>query len=363
MRIGLLLALLAIAGTANADYKSDYREGIAAAERQEWDKVDALMRRALAQEPEPQGRVRLYGQVFVPYAPQFYLGLSAFSRNDCDGALRLLEDARSVSAIRGQRLEERTQIMVRACRARLAKATAGSPAVSASPAAPPTTSTKAPQPAATVATPPRPTPPVASRPSTPSTAPTATPPAKASEREPSVALTEARASLDASLRDGSAQWTRAVDPKSPEAAALNQALTRGRASLNATDAGVLLAAARTIDSAARALDAAQARSALANQVRARLQPLADAYLSGDFVRAAGWTDEQALQAVPQAHAQALLLRAAARYELYVLGGEADLDQFERVRADVRAARQLFASLNPGEKAFSPRFRSLFASTR
>ena len=119
----LLLALLVLLPVAAwADWKSDYREGIAAAERQEWAKSDALMRKALAQEPNPQARIRLYGQVFVPYVPRFYLGLSAWSRKDCKNAIELLEDVGNASAISGQRMEERQQMMLRSCRAQLAQA-------------------------------------------------------------------------------------------------------------------------------------------------------------------------------------------------------------------------------------------------
>ncbi len=90
---------------------------------------------------------------------------------------------------------------------------------------------------------------------------------------------------------------------------------------------------------------------------------AEAYLGGDFALAAQWADEAALSGVPQALAEALLMRAAARFELYVLGGERDLGEFDRIRDDVRAARQAAAGIQPSAKAFSPRFRVLFASTR
>ena len=67
--------------------------------------------------------------------------------------------------------------------------------------------------------------------------------------------------------------------------------------------------------------------------------------------------------MPQAHAQALLLRAAARFELYVLGGERDLAQFDLIGQDIRAARRLSDGIRASESAFPPRFRALFASTR
>ena len=134
----LCALLVLLPSLALADYKSDYREGLSAAERQDWARVDALMRKAMAEEPEPQARIRLYGQVFVPYVPKFYLGLAAFNRKDCATAVSLLEDARNASVMRGQRLEERQQTVLRTCRAQLASAAVPVPAPTpAQPAAAP----------------------------------------------------------------------------------------------------------------------------------------------------------------------------------------------------------------------------------
>ncbi len=178
-----------------------------------------------------------------------------------------------------------------------------------------------------------------------------------------MALVDARLALERAVERGSGQLAKAADPDSVEARALASALTDGRASLGSTDAARLQGTVQAIEAAGRTLDVAHARRALADQVRGRLQPLAEAYLGGDFAHAAQWADEQALGSVPRALAEALLLRAAARFELYVLGGERDLDLFDRIRDDVRAARQADAGIQLSERAFSPRFRVLFASTR
>ena len=387
MRRWLLALMLLVPFAALADYKSDYREGIAAAERQEWAKADALMRKALAQEPNPQPRIRLYGQVFVPYVPQFYLGLSAWARKDCKSAIALLEDVGSVSAVRGQRLEERQQMMLRSCRAQLANAAStpttapAAPAtvpaaqVAQTPAPPPRTATPQPAPAAS---PPAPKPtPVSPPKTTTATAPPASTVAFDSARAQAAAArldridaalaAAARTLADPALAAVRGEWQRQMDTLTAQTgrvrASLNAAsAARNSAALVAID-GQLASLQPAADKLVQGLDAAQARSVLAAQVRGRLQPLAAAYLGGDFARAAQWSDEQALQAVPQAHAQALLLRAAARFELYVLGGERDLAEFDRIGADIRAARQLDAAVSPSERAFSPRFRTLFASTR
>lgn len=459
-----LLVLLLLPAVALADYKSDYREGVAAAERQDWARVETLMRRAIEDQPapDPQARIRIYGTVFVPYLPYFYLGLAAYSRGDCATAISLFEDTRHAAALSGRRESERQAMMLRSCRAKLAQtAPAKAPAQpeAAAPAAAATAAPASPPPAAAA----KPlAAPLASSPATSS--PRASNVAPVQPAAPKVSFDTARAQAaqarldrvdaalassarmlgDAALAEARGNWQRQLDPlsiqarqarvrlglarqardgaalgevenalaalepaaqklaqgidgarvrtrevaladarqaleralgqgdrelgaasdrNSAEAQALAKALTEGRASLAANDGSRLQGAARAIETASRALDAAQARRSLAAQVRGRLQPLAEAYLGGDFARAAEWADEQALRGVPQALAEALLLRAAARHELYVLGGEQDLGQFDRIRNDVRAARQLFAAIQPSEQAFSPRFRALFASTR
>jgi len=439
--------LLLLPATAWADYKTDYRDGVAAAERQEWAKVEGLMRKAIAAQPnpDPKAKIRMYGQRYVPYLPQFYLGQAAFSRNDCSTALGLLEDARNSNAVKGLREADRQAMMVRTCRAKLGTAVA--------------TATPATSPVPPVATPVKPAP------TAPNTRPAPTPPAapiaaarpvasafdgvkltslrtrldranaalsnvlrsvndplmaagrnnwrrqydslatqtkqlgdrlrnaaalRSSDEllraegeiaalEPGIsklgaelnsaiglargtALADARSGLERALTEGQ----RMLDGSSAPAAdiqAMRQALEQARGTLSTNDIERLNGAARLVEAKARGLTAAQARGALAAQVRARLLPLANAYLSGDFQRVLAWSDEQALRLVPQAHAQALLMRAAARFEVYVLGGERDLAQLEQVRVDIRGAQQISADLQPNQHAYAPRFRALFASTR
>ena len=80
----LAWVLLALPALAYADYKSDYREGLIAAERQEWVRVEQWMGRAIAARPQPDAndKVRGQGARSVPYLPQVYLGLAAFSQMD-----------------------------------------------------------------------------------------------------------------------------------------------------------------------------------------------------------------------------------------------------------------------------------------
>lgn len=85
-----LLALLALLATpALADWKQDYAHGLEAAKDGHWEDVSRHMQAALAGNPKPAERVRLYGQRFEAYVPQHYAGLAALRLGDCSKALSL----------------------------------------------------------------------------------------------------------------------------------------------------------------------------------------------------------------------------------------------------------------------------------
>jgi hypothetical protein len=65
----------------------------------------------------------------------------------------------------------------------------------------------------------------------------------------------------------------------------------------------------------------------------------------------------------RAGAQGLLLRAAARHALYLIGGEKDPALLSSAQADARASRRLDPRLVPDPQAFSPRFVELFKQSR
>lgn len=81
------LAALCIATAAHADYKDNYALGLKAYGDGDYAKTRELMQQALAEHPEPAARVRLYGQRWEPYLPQYYLGMVAFKQGDCAAAL------------------------------------------------------------------------------------------------------------------------------------------------------------------------------------------------------------------------------------------------------------------------------------
>jgi hypothetical protein len=85
---GLTATALLFAGVvAHADYKASYSRGLEAYKSGNYEDTRRLMKEALDEHPEAAERVRLYGQRWEPYLPQYYLGLAAFKLGDCTTAL------------------------------------------------------------------------------------------------------------------------------------------------------------------------------------------------------------------------------------------------------------------------------------
>jgi hypothetical protein len=87
---------------------------------------------------------------------------------------------------------------------------------------------------------------------------------------------------------------------------------------------------------------------------------AKAYLSGDYARAA-----RTLEPIPDfndqhAVAVAMLIRSAARYALFVIGGKKDSGLEQKARRDVSDCRRLDPQVSPKRRVFSPRFVEFFA---
>jgi hypothetical protein len=95
---------------------------------------------------------------------------------------------------------------------------------------------------------------------------------------------------------------------------------------------------------------------------ADLLAAAQAYFNGEYDDAA-----QALARTSYAGGRelmhALVLRAAARYALYQLGGEKEDGLRQQALADIQACRRLDPAFSPDPHVFSPRFTQLFKSAR
>jgi hypothetical protein len=87
---------------------------------------------------------------------------------------------------------------------------------------------------------------------------------------------------------------------------------------------------------------------------------ARAYFGGDYRRVLALLESVDL-ADPRAALQARLLRAAAAFTLYRLGGGEAAGLLASAEADRRACRRLDPGFSPDPGAFSPRFRAFYAS--
>lgn len=97
--IAALGAALMIASSAWADYKDSYSRGVKAVKSGDWAEVRERMQDAIADNPTAQTRVRLYGQRWEPYVPQYYLGLAAFNQGDCTTALAQFRSSANAGVI------------------------------------------------------------------------------------------------------------------------------------------------------------------------------------------------------------------------------------------------------------------------
>ncbi len=94
----------------------------------------------------------------------------------------------------------------------------------------------------------------------------------------------------------------------------------------------------------------------------KLRQAADAYFAGDYEAAISRLSESSFRQ-GKSRAHALLLRAAARYTLFLLGGENDYALRGQAAEDVTACKAADPELGPDEALFSPRFRDFFAAAR
>jgi hypothetical protein len=99
VRAGFGVAALIAATLAHADYKDSYARGVKAYRDGNFGEARTLIAQALSEHPEPATKMRLYGQVYEPYVPQFYLGEIAFRQGDCTAALTQFNAAASKSVV------------------------------------------------------------------------------------------------------------------------------------------------------------------------------------------------------------------------------------------------------------------------
>ena len=82
----MLLALGGFSLPAAADFRDDYKLGIEALERGEWNQASTLFRQVIGERPDEKARLTR-SPFSRRYLPHFYLGQALFGMDDCEGAL------------------------------------------------------------------------------------------------------------------------------------------------------------------------------------------------------------------------------------------------------------------------------------
>lgn len=345
--------LLLAASTAHADYKSTYQDGVKAASGKNWRLVQSKMNEAIAENPTPQSRLRMYGMVFEPYVPHYYLALAAYNLGDCPGALRALSASGHSAALQESGkgvLQQSQQQILTACKR-------AAPPVS--PVVPPPV------------TPVNPTLPAAEL----SAAQSAV---SGLQRElASVSSLYQQPALRnnpaASKLAGLKSQVATLELDLAQARTANDAALLARVRSSSASLGSELAGLkRTGQQLAQAATPVVVPPVVTPPVAtppppvvvartpapAALRQLAESYFKGDL---ASVERADLASLTDKALAQALLLRAAARYSLYMQTGEQNADQLSKVRADLRQAKQAQPGLRPSPRYFSPRLIQLFGA--
>ena len=363
---GLALAALLTACApreAYADADDSFKKGYRAIERKRWSEAIEHLRQAIAERPQAGGRVRLQGMFFAEYMPHYYLGLALLNAGDCQGALAAWKDAEQQGVVQSKSKEYELLVEGRKqCAATLPDVRKAQATPTPAPKAP-----SGPDPAAVRR---------------------ATQTAEAAigradqvaravgllERDPSLSAGWQReATLGGAQKEGrdllsSARSKLELGKGGPNLAQLAEAEDLAGKAAQRLE-GVRAEATRrrqAAEGAKAAKPSAPSETLPSMAVRevlpAPLLTAARAFFAGQYAETSRLLDGTRFDGTrPKAHA--LLFRAAARYSLYVLGGQKDRRQVDAARDDVRACRRLDPALTPDTSAFSPRFAEFFKATR
>jgi hypothetical protein len=350
LRVRLALAGLLLLPTAlYADYKESYRKAFVLLDRKNldaksWGEVEALLRQAIAEQPREGDEIKIYGMRFETYLPHYYLGLARFQQGDCGTALREWGLSLEQGAIKGN--EKRAlQQNQKTCETRTA---ASSPAPSPPPA------------------------------------PSPTPPAALAAAQSDLARVEGlsrevaaiEGDPDVQKAGGLGEPARKARDLLAAARAQVEAASKGTEAKPAEDARAAVGAAAAAfedlkkvalqkrDEAHRRLAvtlSSPSPSPKGAQAPAELLEGAQAYFDGRYKDAVGLLERPAVKEPAPVAAQGCLLRAAARYALFLVGAEKEEPLKAAAGSDVRVCKRLGVS-GPDPRVFSPRFVDFYRAT-
>jgi hypothetical protein len=353
---GSTAVILFASSLAGADYKESYRSGMEAVDRENWPEVALRMREAAAEQPAEGERLKLYGMRFETYLPNYYLGLALYNGQDCRGAVLAFQASEGQGAVQKTPQFKSLKSKQADCQRRLAESAPPRPTLPAGPD--PAAVAQAVQRAEADL-------------------------AKADEVSGVLAGLEADPALRRALQRDEG-WTTSYRQARDWLAAARGKLAAGRGKNDLAELSEArdLAARASQQLEALRKDALRLRQALASPPASprpspppttlAVKPLpgpppvlvfaAQAYFSGRYRET---LDTLSMLGTPPGRTgvHTLVFRAAARYSLYVTGGEQDDRLRQEALADVQSCRQLDPAFTPDAKAFSPRFTKLFDETR
>lgn len=115
----LILLLGGFPAAVLADFKADYDDALKAIESEDWSTALSSLESAISDNGQSQERVRMYGMRFIPYLPHYYLGLARYRLGDCQGAIEAWDTAVNQGVIQSQDEYSRLQQERRACEAQV----------------------------------------------------------------------------------------------------------------------------------------------------------------------------------------------------------------------------------------------------
>jgi tetratricopeptide (TPR) repeat protein len=99
--VACLLVLMLLVSTAEAEYKRDYTLAKKSFEDGDYAEAISKLKDAIADNPESNERVKIYGMRYDSYIPHYFLGESYFKMNDCASAMAAWNKALQVGVIQG----------------------------------------------------------------------------------------------------------------------------------------------------------------------------------------------------------------------------------------------------------------------
>jgi hypothetical protein len=403
----MLMSLL-LSVPAGAEFKRDYTVGKKSFEDAEYEDAIEKLKSAIADNPEPAARVKLYGMRFDSYLPHYYLGQAYFKMNDCQSALAAWEQSLSGGVIQDKDEFSQLQADMQTCQSQSIDVSAIAAEAGGEIDALDTAISSYSQ--------------LQKESLLAREWPSRWEPRLTQARQLATTLRQrldiavgdvdpdaieaisdearqAGSTLNGLERDALAQVqvTRAQNAENERVAletarnGLQEAIRQanavdkpqgGSAQMNTllADLNRQVGVGESLGSTASALNINEQTQIIKNVLRrynlsvqdwqaqqssiARRKPpedlkkIADAYFAGEYETTASLADPDGFEE-DRAKIQALLFRAAANHKLYVRSGEQQGEILRRVENDIRAIKRMNSSFSPYIAAFSPNFLSLF----